>query len=143
MTYKLIAKLAGKDILVDPLQASGANIVLPDVPCEASVYVKAAVIMQVSGIAKNAIADSLSNSNVIGIVEAKGDLSHCDIRVLGITADIFSGLDVTKEYYLSDGVAGAITNIPPTASGSVLLKLGQPFSADEFLVSKGQSTVRL
>lgn len=143
MSYRLKAQLAGKDLLVDPIAASNANIILQDVECESGVYVKAAVVMQASGIAKNALADTLDNSNVIGIVESKSDSIHCDIRVMGVTAAIFAGLDVTKEYFLSDSVAGAITVTPPTTSGSILLKIGQPFSATEFLVSKGLRTERL
>lgn len=144
MTYKLIGRrnTGGQEVLVDPNNIGGANVVLTNVDCEASVYVGAAVIMQSSGVAKNAIADSLANSNVIGIVESKASSVLCNIRVLGTTASIFAGLDVTKEYFLSDTVAGALTTTIPTTSGHVMLKLGQPFSATEFMVLKGQRVVR-
>jgi hypothetical protein len=122
--------------------ASNANVVLFNVDCEASVYIGAAVIMQVSGVAKNALADDIGNSNVIGIVESKPSGVKCDIRVSGITAGIFSGLDVTKEYYLSDSIGGEITTLSPITTGHVRLKLGQPFSASEFLVMKGERTIR-
>jgi len=142
--YKLIGKkiIGGQEVLVNPVTAGGANVVLEDVPCEASVYVGSAVIMQASGIAKNGLADSIANSNILGIVEAKNDTELCNIRVLGVSLSIYTGLDVTKEYFLSATVAGEITTIIPTTSGNVILKLGQPFSATEFLMNKSDRTIR-
>ena len=133
----------GKKILVDSNTLGGANVVLPNVPCLSSVYVGSAVIMQASGIAKNGLADSLANSNIIGIVESKSSSTVCDIRVLGVSSPLFIGLDVTKEYYLSESVDGDLSVSPPVASGSVILKIGQPFSETEMLVNKGQRTVRV
>lgn len=144
MSYKIIGQRpAGTKVLVDPSQIGGANVVLTNVPCLASVYVGAAVRMDSGGTAQNAIADSIANSNVIGIVENKPSSTTCNIRVLGVSDAIFAGLDVTKEYYLSDAVAGELSTSIPTASGSVVLRVGQPFSATEFLMNKGQQVVRL
>ena len=145
MSYKLLGKkiVGGQEVLVDPATVGGANVVLANIACEASVYVGAAVYMQSSGTAKNAIATSLAESNVLGIVESKGSTTLCNIRLLGASSSIFTGLDVTKEYYLSDSVAGLITTTIPTISGFVALKLGQPLSATEFVVLKGQRVVRL
>lgn len=144
MSYKILGRTdSGAKIQIDPSTVGSGNVVLANVPCEASVYVGAAVIMQNSGTAKNAIADSLANSNIIGIVESKPTTTTCNIRVLGVSEPIYSSLDVTKEYYLSDSVAGEITTAIPTASGSVMIKVGQPFSATEFLMIKGQPVVRL
>ena len=67
----------------------------------------------------------------------------CDIRVTGVSEQVLSGLDVTKEYFLSDTVAGGIATTIPTASGYVKLKLGQPFSDKKFLMLKGERQVRL
>ena len=99
--------------------------------------------MNTSGTAQNAIADSLANSNMIGICESKSSINVCDIRVLGTTGALYSSLDTTKEYYLSDSTPGQITTTIPSASGHVVLKIGQPFSSTEMLVLKGQRTVRL
>ena len=144
MNYNILARDdSGNKLLVDPNSLSGANVVLSDVPCNASVFVGAAVRMTSGGTAVNAIGDSVSNANVIGIVESKSSSTVCNIRVLGVSGSIYSGLDVTKEYYLSDSIEGLVTNTIPTASGSVMLKLGQPFSATEFLMVKGQQVVRL
>lgn len=144
MSYKLLGQRPlGTKVLVDPAEIGGANVVIINVPCLASVYVGAAVRMDSSGTALNALADSLANANVIGVVESKGTLTTCNIRVMGVSSGIFSGLDVAKEYYLSDGVEGLVTTTIPTASGSIMLKLGQPFSATELFVNKGQQVVRL
>jgi len=143
MSYKIIARDdTGKKIQVDPTTIGGANVVLPNVTCLASVFVGAVVIMDVGGFAKNAIANSLANSNIIGVVESKASTVLCNIRVIGVTDAIFSGLDVTKEYFLSDSVAGTMVNVAPIASGSVIIRVGQPFSATELLVNKGQRVVR-
>lgn len=132
----------GKEV-VFTADSLGTNIVLTNVDCEASVFVGAAVYMQASGVAKNAIATSLTESNVIGFVESKENSTTCNIRLLGVTPAIFSGLDTSKEYFLSDSIAGEIVDTGPITSGHILLKLGQPFSATELLVLKGNRVVRL
>jgi len=120
-----------------------SSIVLKSVDCDASVYVGSFVRMNASEIAVNALADSLSNSNVLGLVVSKSTSILCDIRVTGVSEQVLSGLDVTKEYFLSDTVAGGIATTIPTASGYVKLKLGQPFSDKKFLMLKGERQVRL
>ena len=131
---------------VIPVSASSgdtSNVLLTNVDCLSSVYAGAVLILNGSGVAENAIADSLANSNMIGICEVKPSLNKCDIRVLGTTGVLYSSLDTTKEYYLSDSSAGAITTTIPSASGSVILKIGQPFSSTRMVVMKGQRTVRI
>jgi len=119
-----------------------ANNTIEDVTCDSSVFVGAAVRMDSSGTAYNALADSLDNSNVLGICESKSTSVKCIIRVGGVSDSIYSGLDVTKEYFLSDSSAGDISTTVPSASGSVILKIGQPFSSTTFAFMKGQRTVR-
>ena len=144
MSYKIIGQRpSGNKVLVDPSTIGGANVVIPNVPCLSSVYVGAAVHMDVGGTATNSLANSLLTSNIIGIVESKSSLNLCNIRVIGVSLAVFAGLDVVKEYYLSDSIPGLITTVIPTASGSIMLKIGQPFSSTEFLVNKGQAVVRL
>lgn len=119
-----------------------SGILLKDVPCDVTVYVSAAVIMNGLGTALNALADSIANSNVIGIVVSKSSSTLCDIRVTGVTNDVFAGLDVSKEYYLSNTTPGGITTTPPITSGHIRLKLGQPFSGLSLLVAKGERVVK-
>lgn len=96
------------------------------------------------GIAIKAQADSLDNSNTIGLVESKGTSVIANIRVLGLTPEIFTGLDESKEYFLDAATAGAMVpqGSHPTAAGHVILKVGQPFSSTQFLVLKGTRIVR-
>lgn len=130
--------------MIDPsmLDMVSPNVVLADVDCEASVYVGSAVIMNSSGVAVNALADGIPNSNVIGIVQSKSSAIKCDIRVSGVTPEIFSGLVVESEYYLSDTINGGIVVTPTTTSGHIRLKLGQPFSSTRLMVMKGERLIK-
>jgi hypothetical protein len=127
------------DVFIDVPDSS----LLKNVTCLSDVYVGSFVIINPSEVAENAMADSYSTSNVIGIVEVKHSSTLCDIRVSGISSDIFSGLDPALDYYLSDTVAGGISSSVPTISGHVKLKLGQSFGTNKFLFSKGERVVRL
>lgn len=120
---------------------STTGIILENVPCDATVFVGAAVYMD-GGTAKNALADDRATSNVVGLVESKQSATVCTVRVSGLTIAMFVGLDETKNYYLSDTVPGEIQTTPPTAAGHVLVRVGQPFSATEFVVNKGVITIR-
>lgn len=143
--YNIVTvKANGRKALVTAeLETTLVNAIIENVPCLSSVYVGAAVIMNGSGTAENGLADSMANSNVIGLVEAKSDATTCTIRVAGVTLDLYTGLDVTKEYFLSDTVAGELTTTVPTTSGHIKVKIGQPFSAETFLFIKGERVVRL
>lgn len=123
--------------------ASTINVVLFNVPCEAAVIVTDAVKM-VSGTAYRALADSMANSNVIGVVQKKSSATLCDVRVSGVTPAIFTGLDETQEYVLSATTPGLL--VPqassPTGTGNVILRVGQPFDSQRLLVSKGTRIIR-
>lgn len=119
-----------------PLQSTtdlSGNVVV-DFPCDSTVYVKAAVYIT-GGTAFNAKADAISTANVVGFVESKSSAVLCNIRFCGLTLSVFSGLDVSKEYFLSSTTAGAISSTPPTAvAGHVEMQLGKPLSATELIV---------
>lgn len=93
-----------------------------------------------------AIADSISNSNVVGVIETITNLSTSSptgrIRVLGVTTGIFSSLDPSQEYFLSSTSAGKITTTIPTTSGHVVARVGQPVTSSKFLVLKGTRIIR-
>lgn len=113
-----------------------SNNVIQNAACDSSVLVGNWVRMS-GTTAINALADSLANSDVIGVVESKTSATVCSIRFLGLsTIGVFSGLDPDLHYFLSNTVPGAMTTTLPTAAGSVVLRLGQAFSADRFLVQK-------
>lgn len=115
--------------------------IIPRAKCEVGAEVGDAVRINHEGIYIRAIADSMANSNFVGFVESKPTLSTCNIKVAGATKDIFVGLDILEEYYLSDTVLGGITSTPPTASGSIRLRVGTPGSETSMVWSKGERTI--
>jgi hypothetical protein len=127
------------DVFIDLPDSS----LLKNVSCLPDVYVGSFVIINSSEIAENALADEYLNSNVIGLVESKSSPTVCDIRVSGISSGIFSALDTSLDYYLSDSIPGGFSAAVPTTSGHIKLKLGQAFGTTKFLFSKGERVVRL
>lgn len=150
-----------------PPGPAGADA-LETLPCESDVFVGAAVILGKTNfvesnmdtwttllglhamnigtydeIVKNALADSLANSNVFGIVESKNSPTECVVRLSGPSAANYSGLDVADEYYLSDEYPGAIVPsfAAPTDIGSVIVKIGQPLNETQLIYSRGERTL--
>ena len=151
-----------------PAGADGdASISNRTMACEPEVYVGAAVYIKKENILESnldewdslssikiisystydevlalALADNISTSRVIGIVDSKNSSESCELRLIGITSEIFLGLDVYTDYYLSDSSAGDLVpeHLKPTASGSVIVRLGQPVSDTEFVFDRGQLT---
>lgn len=120
---------------------NSANAILTGIPCDPTVLAGDFVRMD-AGVAVKALADSLENSNVLGLVEQVQGDGTCSVRVNGVSQSIFSGLDAGAEYYLSETIPGAITVFAPTGSGKVVLKLGQPFDGTRLIVLKGSRIVR-
>lgn len=104
-----------------------------------TVYLGAAVYLDSSNVARNAIATSMSTSNVLGMVEELYG-SRCSIRLGGECRVNFTALDVTEDYFLSDVVAGQITTSLP-GSGNVRLRLGQATEETKFLFARGERSV--
>lgn len=127
------------DVYIDIPDSS----ILKNVDCLTDVYVGSFVYINSSEIAVNALANAYSTSNVIGLVERKDGDNKCDIRISGVSSAIFSGLDSSEDYYLSDSVAGGISSTVPVTSGHIKIKLGQSFGETKFLFSKGERVVRL
>jgi hypothetical protein len=117
-----------------------ANSVLTGIPLDASVVLGDAVKI-IGGVAYPAQADTLENSNVLGVVEQIDGLVG-QIRVAGVTLPIYSGLEEEKEYFLSHLIAGGLSDTPPTSPGTVLLRLGQPYDENRLFILKGERTVR-
>lgn len=117
------------------------NIVLEQIPCEALALPGHAVRMS-GGIAVRAQADNATNGNLLGIIEQKYNSTLCDVRVVGVSGSIYTGLTENAEYFLSDTTPGELTLTAPTAPGTVILRVGQAFSATELMVLKGIRIVR-
>ena len=127
------------DVFIDSPDSS----MILNVACHPSVYIGSFVYIDEFEIARNAKANSYNTSNVLGIVESKPNSNLCNIRVSGISSELFSGLDPAFDYFLSDTVDGGISSSVPTISGHVKLKLGQSFGTKKFLFQKGERVVRL
>lgn len=95
-------------------------------------------------VAVNAQANNYDSANVIGVVENKISPTRCRVRISGVTAANYLGLDVTKEYFLSDLAAGVLTvkDSAPTAPGTILIKIGGPTDSQRLLLQIGERLVR-
>lgn len=91
----------------------------------------------------NALADSMENSNVFGVVETKPTPTTCTVRTAGKSEELFFGLDAEEEYYLSDEYPGQLvpSSQMPTAEGSIIVKVGQPATSRRLLVCRGERTI--
>lgn len=121
-------------------QTSGVDVSLPNaresVECDASVAVGDWVYLDQFGIAHSAIATSLEASNVVGLVESKSATTNCLIRFSGRSLVVFSGLDPTKDYFLSASTAGQmVLTGPSSGSGNWLVPLGRPLTDKKFIVN--------
>lgn len=117
--------------------SAAPDIVVPEIPCDAGVVVGDWVRINSSSIAVKALADDPSNSHVMGLVEAKASSTVCSIRVSGVSAVTFAGLDPTLEYFLSPTTAGAMTTTVPTGSGHIVLRVGKALNSTTIVVDKG------
>lgn len=131
--------------LTNPIQTAGmvANALLENVPCHPSVAVGEVVRATALGEVVQADASSILTAAVLGVVETKSDATTCNVRLSGLSAPVFSGLDVTKVYFLSDSTPGALTTSAPSSSGSVVVRIGQPFSSSALIVGVGSPIVRV
>lgn len=123
----------------NPLDQSRA--VIKDADCDPTVSV-GDWVYTLNGICYKAIANDFSKCNVLGVIERKPVATKCDVRFFGLSDRIFSGLDETKLYYLSDVTSGAMQDSPVTTSGNYLLSLGLPFGTDRFVVNIKERTKR-
>jgi hypothetical protein len=129
-------------VLLQNTESVSSEIVISNIVCDPTVYVGAAVRMLSDGSCVNALADTYGNANVIGICQSKSSTTLCNVRVMGVLPELYAGLDVTKEYYLSDTVPGGIADTFPDTTGHIKLKLGQPFTTTRLFVFKGERVVR-
>jgi hypothetical protein len=112
-----------------------------NLPCDETVYSGAVVRINQNGVILNAIADSPENSNVLGIVESKASDTICNVRLFGVSKDIFNGLDVSKQYYLSNTVAGGLTDIVPSSNNQIKVIVGIPLDDKRMFVVKSERQI--
>lgn len=109
--------------------------------CAASVAVGSVVRLNGTTIV-NALADSVTNSKVLGICVAKASSTECSVQVTGYTDSIFGGLAANTIYFLSPTVPGGLTTTPPTGSNQVVLQIGKPVTPSQLVISITVQLVR-
>lgn len=121
---------------------SDDRVVKASLTCDASVSI-GDWVRYASGILVKATADDRYNSDVVGLVEEKPSSILANVLVTGISKEIFIGLDISKQYFLSVTTPGGMY-IPPvsTSSGSVILCLGRPITSTQFIVRVAQRMYR-
>ena len=128
----------------NPTQTTGTgtaqNFCLTGKTCTAGTAVADILRMNNSNILEPALADTFVNSLAMGVCKSKSNATTCDLIIGGLTPAIFSGLDVDKEYFLSNTTAGAITITPPS-TGNVII-VGVAFSATELIFQPRLAMVR-
>lgn len=120
--------------------SSTPDIVLSQIECDVLVMVGDWVRIGLDNVAIKAVANSVVNSEVFGLVESKQSAGVCSIRVAGVSKAIFTGLNVEKSYFLSSVAPGQMSTTIPSASGNIVLSLGRSLDGERFLV---QPTMRL
>jgi hypothetical protein len=101
--------------------------------CDATVFVGAAVVSDGTKLI-NALADGSTSPRVLGIVVSKTNATTCVVRFSGLSEPIFSSLDITKPYFLSDILPGVLTTIPITSNGHFHVKVLDPYNSQRGIV---------
>lgn len=112
--------------------AQGDNTI-ENITCDPSVSVGDIVRMDGSTVIR-ALANSFTNSKVIGICTSKSDATTCNVQVCGFTSNIFAGLSNTATYFLSDSTPGALTSTAPTATGSYVIRIGKTYNGSSIII---------
>lgn len=115
--------------------------VATDLTCASSVYVGAVVRMSGTTVV-NALADSGTNSRVIGICVAKSSSTLCTVQFCGFTDTIFTGLSANTNYFLSESTLGGITTTPPTGSGEIIIHIGRTLTSSQLVIQIGTQVRR-
>lgn len=110
--------------------------------CDASVAI--GNIVRINGTTVvNALADTLTNSRVIGVCVAKTDATTCDVQVTGFTSGgTFAGLVTNTDYFLSPSTPGAITTTPPTSSGNTVTFIGRAYTTSQLVINIATPLIR-
>ena len=122
--------------------ADQVGLIIKDQTCDVSVYIGSFVYIE-AGVANNGLANSITTSRVIGVVENKPTTTTCDIRIGGLTDEIFIGLNDNNNYFLSSTVAGEASLTVTTGSGNVLVKLGKPITDKILLLGIDLRVIRV
>jgi hypothetical protein len=113
-----------KDV-IDDLLEEGSGGVATNIPSAIPVDAGEFVYIDSFGEAQLALADSITTSAYIFAVTKGTDSTSnlCSIKQVG-TLTGFLGLTPGTIYYLSDTIAGDITDTPPSDSGDTIYQVG-------------------
>lgn len=126
----------------DYTNAAAGDNTIHGLNCDPSVFVGAVVRIS-GGTVVNALADTITNSNALGICTSKGSSTSCDVQVCGYTASAPSGLTINQNYFLSDSNPGTITTTPPASgSGSIILFIGRARTSSSLIIQIGSAIQR-
>ena len=111
---------------------------LKNIDCDSSVFLGAVVKVN-NGVCFNAQANNFENSNAIGVCIKKRSSTKCDVLLSGVTPQIYTGLDTSKDYFLSESNAGELVdNLSlPSATDEVVLRIGRAFTDSQITVAIG------
>jgi hypothetical protein len=127
--------------LVVAVSRPSATVELSGLTSDASVAIKD-VVYSDGGVIKSAIASTVLLSGALGICVAKLSPTSATIVFAGRIEGLFTGLDDSKDYFLSPTVAGAITTTVPTAPGEIILRIGRAIGSTIFVVQIGSRLQR-
>lgn len=99
--------------------------------CTVNENVNDVVYISSSGTVSKANNSSINTAKAIGIIFQKTGDGICRVRILGVISG-FSGLIAGKHYFLDNNAGLSLS--PPSASGSVITRLGHAISPTEFLI---------
>ena len=90
------------------------------------------------GQVRQAIANDITKSDAIGIIEKKLSNTTCLVRKMGFIRDIYAGL-IIGNYYLSQDIAGELQDEVP--SSGIIKLVGNAISDSELYVDTGRIPV--
>jgi len=134
-----IKEHAALGILADSTY-NGQGTTITGVECSPTVQLGDAVYSAGNNIVSQALATDLSTSLVVGFVVDKDSETECSIAIDGLIIN-FPGITPNTQYFLSRNVPGAISTIPPTASGDILVRIGVGWDTDKFLIQIDPSSI--
>jgi hypothetical protein len=129
--FPFVAGVTSVDDAVDFFNQQAAGDLLT---CPATVSIGDVVYISGSGAVDKAFAaPPTPTPDAIGFVTKKPTATTCRVENNGLSPSIYVGLVPGSTYYLSDVTPGAITLVPPSASGSTVQEVGTAASPTQLI----------
>jgi hypothetical protein len=101
--------------------------------CTATEQVNDLVYISAANTVAQANATDISTAQVVGFIASKSNDTTCRIRTYGVLNG-FTGLTFGRQYFLST-TSGSVSLSAPTASDTVLVRVGKAVDADTLFVN--------